>query len=93
MFCKIKLILSTFFIVRRASFALFLLEPMQECRGLDGLQIVSVVLGHPQKVVGQQRGRHDGQHGAPRGEGAQGVREGAERRCGEEGSESNFRHG
>ena len=59
---------------------------MQDSRGLDVPQLVSVVLGHPEEVVGQQRGRHDGQHGAPRGERAQGVREGAERRCGEEGS-------
>ena len=69
---------------------------MQECRGLEGglvPQLVSVVLGHPEEVVWQQRGRHDGQHGAPRGERAQGVREGAERRCGEEGNKSNFRHG
>ena len=61
---------------------------MQECRGLEGglvPQLLSVVLGHPEEVVWQQRGRHDGQHGAPRGERAQGVREGAERRCGEEG--------
>ena len=66
---------------------------MQDSRGLDVPQLLSDVLGHPEEVVGQQRRRHDGQHRAPRGERAQGVREGAERRCSEEGNKSIFRDG